>query len=140
VKFFDTSVLVAAVTVQHVHHSPSLRALLDTGKAQARCAAHSLAELYSTLTRLPGNQRMDSDQALLIIDEMRSRFKAVFLDADEYYSVIAGAAAAGIVGGMIYDALIARCALKSRADVIYTWNTGHFQQLGSEVAKRLQSP
>jgi len=140
VKFFDTSVLVAAVSVQHVHHAPSLKVYLAADKKQAACAAHSLAEVYSTLTRMPGRQRMECNQALLLLDDIQRRVTAVALDAEEYHSAIAAAAAEGIVGGTIYDALIARCALKAQATTIYTWNVDHFRRCGPEVAKRVRTP
>jgi len=140
VNFFDTSVLVAAVSVQHVHHTSSLKVYLAAHKKQAACAAHSLAEVYSTLTRMPGRQRMECDQALLLLDDIQRRIAAVALNAEEYYSAIAAAAAEGIGGGTIYDALIARCALKVRATTIYTWNVDHFRRCGPEVAKRVRTP
>ena len=78
--FLDTSVLVAATLVQHIHHVPSLAAFREAGKRQTYCSAHSLAELYATLTRLPGNQRMEPDQALVILNDVRSRVAAVALE------------------------------------------------------------
>jgi predicted nucleic acid-binding protein len=138
--FFDTSVLVAAVLLQNTHHSRSLAAYLAAERGQASCAAHSFAEVYSTLTRLPGNQRMECDQALLLLDDIRDRLTSVALDPEEYCSTIADAAALGIVGGTIYDALIARCALKVKATTIYTWNVEHFRRCGPEVAKRVRTP
>ena len=48
--------------------------------------------------------------------------------------------ALGIDGRTLYDYLIAFCALKAGADVIYTWNLKHFQQFGPEILGRLQSP
>jgi predicted nucleic acid-binding protein len=50
------------------------------------------------------------------------------------------AAAAGIAGGTLYDYLIAQCALKARADAIYTWNTRHYQLFGPAVLNRLRLP
>jgi predicted nucleic acid-binding protein len=138
--FFDTSVLVAAVSVQHVHHGPSLAVYLAANKSQAGCAAHSLAEVYATLTRLPGKQRMSCEQSLLFLDEIRDRLRTVTLDGDEYSAAIADAAAEGIMGGMIYDALIARSALKAHAETILTWNLDHFRRVGPEVAKRIRTP
>jgi predicted nucleic acid-binding protein len=138
--FFDTSVLVAAVSVRHIHHEPSLTAYLAANKNQAGCAAHSLAEVYATLTRLPGEQRMSCEQVLLFLDNMRDRLKTIVLDEEEYCSAIADAAGEGLVGGTVYDALIARCALKAKATTIYTWNLDHFLRLGSEVAKRVRTP
>lgn len=139
-NFFDTSVFVAAVLVQNVHHSRSLPLYLAANKKQSCCAAHSLAEVYATLTRLPGNQRMACDQALFFLDEIRDRMTIVTLDAEEYCSAIAEAAARDILGGTIYDALIAHCALKAKAKVIYTWNVEHFRRCGPEIAHRIRTP
>ncbi len=64
----------------------------------------------------------------------------VALDADENYAAMKESAAAGIIGGAIYDALQARCALKAKADTIYTWNVRHSQQFGPEVTRRIKTP
>ena len=37
------------------------------------CGAHSLAEVYSTLTRMPGKHRIGSEQAILFIGNIRER-------------------------------------------------------------------
>jgi len=138
--FFDTSVLIAAVLVQHVHHQRSWAAYLKAEKKTAFCATHTLAEVYAALTRMPGPQRMDGDQALLVLEDIRRRFTIVALDEDDYFSAIASAVKEGVVGGTIYDALLARCALKARVTTIYTWDLNHFRLLGPEVARRVQSP
>jgi predicted nucleic acid-binding protein len=138
--FFDTSVLVAAISVHHVHHKPSQTVYLAADKNNSSCAAHSLAEVYATLTRLPGKQRMTCEQALLFVDSIRERLTTIALDDVEYWSAITDAAAEGVVGGMVYDALIGRCALKSKATIIYTWNLDHFRRVGPDVAKRVQAP
>ena len=140
-KFFcDTSVLIAAVLVQHVHHQRSSAVYLKAEKKTAFCAAHTLAEVYAALTRMPGPQRMEGDQALLVLDDIRRRFTILALDEEDYFSVIAAAVAEGVVGGTIYDALLARCALKAKATSIYTWDLNHFRLLGPDVARRVQSP
>jgi hypothetical protein len=54
--------------------------------------------------------------------------------------VIAAAAETGIVGSTTYEALLARCAIKAKAEIIYTWNVAHFQRLGPEIAKRVRTP
>ena len=128
--FFDTSVLVAAVCVQHVHHEPGLAVYLSGNKNQAGCAADSLAEVYATLTRLPGKQRLSCEQSLPFLDEMRDRLKTIVLDAEEYSSTIADAAAEWPLGRMIYDALMARCAIKARVEAIFTWNIDYFRRVG----------
>lgn len=83
---------------------------------------------------------MSCEQSLLFLDEIRGRLKTIALDGDEYSAAIADAAAEGLAGGMIYDALIARCALKAHAETIFTWNIDHFRRVGPEVAKRVRTP
>jgi predicted nucleic acid-binding protein len=138
--FFDTSVLVAAALVQHAHHRPSLAAYLKADLRNGCCAAYSFAELYATVTRLPGNQRMAGDQALLFLDELRGRLTTIALDAHDSYSAVVSAATEGVLGGTIYHMLLAQCALKARAEIIYTWDIGDFARLGKDIARRVQSP
>ena len=83
---------------------------------------------------------MGGDQALLLLDQIRERLTVITLDEEDYYAVIASAVAEGIVGGMIYDALLAKCALKANAAIIYTWDLDHFRRLGPEVARRVRTP
>lgn len=139
-SFFDTSVLVATVLAQHPHHAPSLAVYRRSEKHNSACAAHSLAEIYATLTRLPGKQRMGTDQVLLFLDDVRERLKIIHLTEDDYYSTISAAATGGILGGTIYDALLARCALKSGCEIVYTWNVADFSRLGPELARRTRTP
>ena len=138
--FFDSSVLVPVFYRDHVHHEASFDVFADAEKTSACCAAHSLAEVYSTMTRLPGKDRLSSDQAMLFLEEIVERCTLVALDASDYFSVIETAASSGIVGGTIYDALLAHCALRAGAETILTWNSGHFLRLGPEIAKRVKTP
>jgi predicted nucleic acid-binding protein len=138
--FFDTSVLVAASSVQHAQHGQSLAVYQQANRNHACCAAHSLAEVYAALTRLPGKQRMSSEQVLLVLDNICEHLATVVLDEKEYRSALAGAAAEGVLGGTVYDALIACCALKAQATIIYTWNVDDFRRCGPEVAGRVRTP
>lgn len=138
--FFDTSVLVAVFMEDHEHHERSFRVFAGSDKKSACCAAHSLAEIYSTLTRMPGRNRLSGEQVFLFLESIRERLALVALSGDEYSAAIREAAGAGVTGGTIYDALIAQCALKAKADTLYTWNTRHFEQFGPAIAKRLSTP
>ena len=40
---------------------------------------HSLAEVYSTLTRMPGKHRISADQATLFIGSIRERLSIIAL-------------------------------------------------------------
>ncbi len=136
---FDTSVLIAVFLEDHEHHERSLRAFVATDKKRDCCAAHSLAEVYSTMTRLPGRHRLSGEQVMLFLENIRERLALIALTGDEYHATIKEAAEAGVIGGTIYDALIARCALKAKVDALYTWNTRHFEQFGPAIVKRLRT-
>ena len=138
--FFDSSVLVAVFLENHEYHERSFGAFAEADKRRDGCAAHSLAEVYSTLTRLPGRNRLSGEQAFLFLENIRERLALVTLVGDEYYAAIREAASAGVTGGTIYDVLIARCALKARAEALYTWNIRHFEQFGPAIARRLRTP
>jgi predicted nucleic acid-binding protein len=137
--FFDTSVLVPVFIDDHEHHERSLKAFVDAEKKRDCCAAHSLAEVYSTMTRLPGRHRLSAEQVLLFLENIRERLTLITLTGDEYHAAIKENAEAGVIGGTIYDALIARCALKANVDALYTWNAKHFQQFGAEIVRRLRT-
>jgi predicted nucleic acid-binding protein len=138
--FFDTSVLIPVFVERHVHHEASFRAFVGVAKGQGFCAGHSLAELYSVASRLPGSDRLSTEQILLIVESLRERLTIVTLSADDYFEVIERVAASGLVGGLIYDALLVHCALKAEVQTIYTWNVKHFEQLGPDIARRLRTP
>jgi len=138
--FVDTSILMSAVLSDQPGHELSLDLLHRLRPGKDSCAAHSLAELYSSLTRMPPPIRRDAEEALLLLDDVYARVTPVSLTPDEYIAAMTGYASRGIIGGAIYDGLIARCALKAKADLIYTWNTRDFQRLGPEIEKRLRVP
>jgi predicted nucleic acid-binding protein len=138
--FFDTSALVPVFYGDHVHHQASLRRFIAFDPSTGCCGAHSLAEVYSTLTRMPGKHRISGEQAMLFVGSIRERLSLVALDSEEYSQALRTAASLGIVGGGIYDALLAHCALKAEAKTIYSWNLRHYAQCGPEVTRRLQTP
>ena len=139
-SFFDTSVLVPSFLDGHEHYERSFAVLADADRKNACCAAQSLAELYATLTRLPGKLGLSVEQALAALDSVAARLELIGLDVPEYRHAIREAASEGIVGGTIYDALLGQCALKARATKIYTWNVGHFRMLGAEIAGKVRTP
>ena len=138
--FLDTSVLVATFYGDHEHHEESFGLFLRQAKATACTAAHCLAELYSVVTGMPGKDRASPDEALLFLCDIRERLSIVALDENEYFTLLEEAAAANISGGTCYDALIAHCAMKVKAQTIYTWNVKHFNRLGAEIASRVRAP
>ena len=83
---------------------------------------------------------MSADEAWLFLGDVRDRLTIVTLNTEEYGNTIKEAAALGIVGGGIYDALLAHCALKANGHAIYTWNRKHFERLGPQISRRVRNP
>ncbi len=138
--FLDTSVLVAAFHVEHPHHQPSFDLFVRSKKAAACRAAHSLVEVYAILTGMAAARRTSGDQALLFIGNIRERFTLVALDEDEYSQMLETAAASGLAGGAIHDAILGHCAIKAKAKTIHTWNTRDFLRLPQPIASRVKRP
>jgi predicted nucleic acid-binding protein len=138
--FLDTSVLVATFYADHEHHGSSIDLFLRFGREDACCAAHSLAEVYATLTGMPGRRRASGSEALLFLGDIRERLTLVALDEGEYFRVVEEASAADLASGAIYDAILGHCALKAGAETIYTWNARDFLRLPPAVASRVKSP
>ncbi len=138
--FLDTSVLVATFYADHEHHSPSIDLFLRFGKANACCGAHSLAEVYATLTSMPAPRRVSGHEALLFLGDIRDNLTLVALDEQEYFQLVAASAAGNLVGGAVYDAILGQSALKADAEAIYTWNTKDFLRLSPAIATRVKTP
>jgi predicted nucleic acid-binding protein len=138
--FLDTSVLVATFYADHEHHLPSIDLVLRFNKKDVCCGAHSLAEVYATLTGMPGQRRVSGDEALLFLGDIRERLTLVALDAQEYFQMAEAAAADGLAGGSVYDAILGHCARKAKAEVIFTWNTKDFLRLSPAIAGRVRRP
>jgi predicted nucleic acid-binding protein len=138
--FLDTSVLVPVFYGDHQHHAASLDLFTRFPKTDVGCGAHSLLEVYSTLTRMPGKHRISSEQGMLFISNIRERLTVVALTADEYCDMLQTFTALGVVGGTIYDALLAACAQKAKAQALFTWNTRQYGQFGPEVLRTLKTP
>lgn len=138
--FLDTSVLIATFYGDHEHHEPSKNLFLRFDKTEVCCAAHSLAEVYSALTGMPGTHRVTGDEALLFLGNIRERLTIVALNSNEYFRAVEASSTTGIAGGAIYDALLGHCALKAEAESLYTWNLKDFKRLGPEISERVKTP
>jgi predicted nucleic acid-binding protein len=139
--FCDTSVLVAASDTIHRHHSASLALIATARPNRAFCAAHTLAELYATLTATPPPRMRRTADVLANVDHAASVFTAVPLDLDDYRWVLRHAAAIGVRSGQFYDALILKAAERSGAAAVYTWNVPHFTRVTwPAMAGRIRTP
>lgn len=139
--FLDTSVFVAAFWGDHIQHGLSVKLVKAATPKTAFCAAHTLAEVYSTMTRLPVKPPIPAEQALLFIRQIQEQFTVVGLTGAEYFATIERLAENGVARGQVFDGLIVTAAAKSNADAIYTWDLGDFQRVSPpEVAKKIRTP
>jgi len=142
--YFDTSLLVASVLKDHVHHAAASAAFERALDAKHRCyvAAQGLAEFYSVLTRLPAAPPVYPGEAWQIIETgILPHFTLVTLEPREYCEVLSESASQGWSGGRIYDALHLRAAQKAKCQRIYTFNLRHFRELApSRWGENIVSP
>jgi predicted nucleic acid-binding protein len=134
--FLDTSVLLAAVLQKHAAHERAFAVLerVQDGRDEGFISAHSLAELYSNLTKLPPPFRHSPEQALLSMEEnVVKHFKITSLTGGDYTALVREAALSGIQGGTIYDSILLKCAAKAEVDRIYTLNLKHFQAVAPKT-------
>jgi predicted nucleic acid-binding protein len=139
--FCDTTVLFAASDAGHVHHARSLALVTKATPARAFVAAHSLAELYATLSSAPAPRMRRVDHVLEAVEHVAEAFSPVTLGLDDYLWVLRRAAATGSRSGRVYDCLILKCAERAKVDDVYTWNVGHFTSVAwPEMAAKIRTP
>lgn len=142
---FDTSVLVAAVVESHPMHSRALP-WLQRVKAEKTMdnffiAAHTLAELYAVLTTLPVKPKISPLTARrLIHDNIEASVKIVSLSPSDYRDTVKQMSELGLPGGIIFDALIAKAAQKSKVNRLLTFNLNDFKRIWPEGESFIQVP
>lgn len=140
---FDTSVIVAAVVENHPYHKKALPWLKKAKENEFELiiAAHTLAELYAVLTTLPVRPRISPAIAWsLIHDNIETTAKIIALTPSEYSLTIIYMSEKGFSGGIIYDALIAKAALKAKVDRLLTLNKMDFEKVLPGNENILYSP
>lgn len=109
----DSSVAIAAFGPWHEHHDAA-RAVLDAGAA---LPAHALLETYSVLTGFPPPHRASGSVVDTWLD---SRFVRILPSptAAQQRDLVRKLAAAGRIGGAVYDGLVALTALRAGATLV----------------------
>jgi predicted nucleic acid-binding protein len=139
---YDTSVLVAALLVNHSKHSLAFPKLEMAQRREVRgyISTHSLAELYSVMTRLPEPLRVSPDEAQAVIMDLSGYLEVVSLQTEDYQAAITQMVALKLPGGGVFDALIAQAALKAEVNHLLTLNSKDFIRLGEEIALLIKVP
>jgi predicted nucleic acid-binding protein len=130
--FFDTTVLVAASERSHPHFElahPVVKRVVS-GQDRGLMCAHSIAETYAALTRMPVQPRLQPVEAMRIVnDNILPHFTAIPLERDDYIRALDVVGGGGFAGPKIYDALLLQCAARCKVKRIYTFNMGDFRRL-----------
>lgn len=140
---FDTSVIIAALVESHPMH-PGTFPWLKRAKENhfdLIIAAHTIAELYAVLSTLPTKPRISPSAAWRLVHEnIETIGRMVSLTAAEYSAVTKKISKRGLTGGIVYDALIAKAAEKSKVGQLLTLNPDHFKRVWPEGEKIIVYP
>ena len=127
--YWDSSALIKAL------HDQKLRTSLRRGKDGTR--PHSLAELFSTLTKGVNFHYSPADAAAMI-ESLAESLDFVELSAADAVAAAKTASAQGVRGARIHDLMHAVAAQKYKATVLFTLDEAGFSTLKSLV--RAQAP
>ena len=138
---YDTNCLLALYLEPHASHAATLADWQRRTQARQEmvCAMPCVVECYAVMTRMPEPLRFSPSEAWALLEANLKGRRLVGLTAEETWRELRGAAAEGLGGGLVYDALIAACARKAGAGALVTWNLRHFARLahGLEVVNPL---
>ncbi len=112
------------------------------GQDKGFMSSHSIAEVYSALTRVPVRPRIHPAEAARIVTEnIIPHFAIVPIRKVDYMGALEAAAEGGWVGGKIYDALVLSCAARCAVERIYTFNLADFRLLApAALQERIAAP
>jgi predicted nucleic acid-binding protein len=140
VIFLDTNVLIAASIDGHPHHEACSRRLAHSLHTGAACAAHSMAECYSNLTRTGRGYGVPPLAAHEMVVDFSRSLSLIALTSQETMKTIQRAAEQGLAGPLLYDALLLACARKIDAKTIYTNDLDDFRRIAPDLADRIREP
>ena len=139
----DTSVVVAALIENHPSHAIASAWLrrAESGDIDAVVSSHTLSEVYKVLTGMNRRPRYTSSQVMRIIaDRVLPFFETITLDADEHIAAMEQLVRLDIIGGTIYDGLIAYAAFKANVEQIITFNERHFVRVSAGLPLQIVVP
>ncbi|HEV2437663.1 MAG TPA: PIN domain-containing protein [Verrucomicrobiae bacterium] len=122
--YWDSSALIEAL------HDPNLRSRLRPADNATR--PHSLAEVFSTLTKGVNFRYAPADAAKMVAD-LTADLAFVELDSAETLSAVRAASSQGVRGARIHDLMHATAARKWGADKLLTLDAAGFSTLKLQV-------
>jgi predicted nucleic acid-binding protein len=137
-KYFDSSVIVAALVQGERSHAACLREF--TSSERKITSAHALGEVFATLTsgRLP--IQFTPDDAEKSMQTNIGSFEIIPFSAADYTAAIRACSKVGARGGAFYDVLHLQAARKGLANEILTLNDRHFLAFSQDLAPLIRRP
>ncbi len=134
----DTSVLVAAIYADEVHHSACSDLLDQPGLA---LYAHGINETFSTLTGGRQSIRMSPGTAMSLLEnDYLPDLKLVTLPLTRQLAALREAEQRGVRGGAVFDYMHLVAARHAKAPRLYTLNLSHFKAFHREGDPEIISP
>ena len=124
--------MIAALVESHPKHEIAFPWLKQakTKAFELVIASHTLAELYAVLSTLPIKPRISPAVAWRLIHEnIEAVSKIISLTSSEYSATIKRLSESGLIGGIVYDGLIAKVAQKTGVKRLLTLNGDHFKRV-----------
>jgi hypothetical protein len=118
ILFWDSSALLPICLSRHPQHFRCLALFRQQQKKLAWCLAPSLGELYATLTTTPERQPLAPRLAREIANSIAERVSIAEPNSGDYLAAINYCVAENIVGPRIRDVVVARVALRLRAQIL----------------------
>lgn len=115
---FDTSALIAAIIEIHPKHKSALTWLNRAKEKEFELivSAHSLLEVYSVLTTASFKPLISPANAMRLINKSIIRHATIqALASKDYSDILKRIVQGGFRGGIVYDAIILKCAMKSKS-------------------------
>ena len=131
----DSNVVVAALAKAHQHYEPSAAIFRNAPPRRFAIAAHSLAEIFATLTRrnVGAQFRWSGEEAWAALQSVAAVTVLTGLTPGQTFDTIRSYAEGGGIGPRLYDRLIGQVAIHYAIPMIVTWNVKHMQGLFPEL-------
>jgi predicted nucleic acid-binding protein len=140
---YDSSSLLALYVENHPHNDQVVQTY-SRQKATDNSfymSIHSIAELYSNLTR--GKQYFDysAEKADQLINKIVDTFfSVVSLNEEDYLAAFSELKEKDLTNGIVYDGIISQAAHKIEADILVTINEKDFKRLAHIHGAQLVNP
>ena len=136
--FLDTSVILASLDPDEVHHAACDRIVSAGGN---KAYVHALAETFSILTGGRHGRRLNASTAAALIEQSVLPYvQALTLTGKDMMAALVACESRGVRGGAIYDWLHLAAARKAGAEVLITLDLRDFQSLARPGDPRIEMP